>query len=649
MRINQMIRVLALGVGVLLGFGEASAKIITTQTAVEPGVWTSDFNGAMAYTEEHNIPLLVFWGNAGCTHCEGIERAMKKEPFPSWMNQRKLVMVFSESNSTVKKWIQAQAKTKISAYPFMAIYWPENTKGETVLEGFSAYKGNMSQYGVSSKASNIQQIMDAVDYLLPDWDPNGGVPTPEPVYYTVNFVVDAKKGSATGVLEQTVESGKGAVAPTVVANDGWAFTGWDKAFNKVTSDLTVTAKFEEDKPAPDPVYYTVNFVVDAEKGVATGSLSQQVESGKGAVAPTVVANEGWEFSGWDKSFDKVTSDLTVTATFVEPEPLYTVNFVVDETKGTATGTFEQKVESGMSAVAPTVVANNGWVFTGWDKSFDKVTSDLTVTATFVARATINPSVFFKKARTLNAVAYNNGELFGKVLITLGKYNAKKNYLKASFKIASFAGKSYAKSLNVVPDKFGDILDLNVVFSSPIKTMKFDLVNNNGEYEISGVGDEYYVEVGTVTIGGALENGEISFTAAFDDLEPENDNYEFLDESPFASATVRNGKTLNFGSVPKLKYNTYKEDGYRWYELAEWDEDRYPNVNAIKLSYNPSTGMFSGSFKIYATNESSVGEVRKPTLKAYTAKVSGYVVDGVGIGTVSVKVGRRTYYGTCTLD
>ena len=588
MRNGKLAHVLALGACILFGCGEAVAGYISTQKAVVPGVWTSDYDGALEYTEKNNIPMLVFWANAGCSHCEGIEREMNKEPFLTWMAENKLVMVFSESDSKVKKWIKQYAKTKIKDFPYMAIYWPENTLGVTVLEGFSAYKGNMSLYGASSRDSNIKQIMDTVAFLLPDWDPSGSVTPTDPVYYTVTFVVDANKGTATGSLSQSVESGKGATAPTVVAKDGWKFDGWDTSFSKVSANLTVTAKFSSTtvQPEPDPVYYTVTFVVDEEKGTATGSLSQSVESGKSATAPTVQAKEGWEFDGWDKSFSKVTADMTVTAKFVEP----------------------------------------------------------------VERDEVDPAKFFKKAKKLEAVAYDGGDLFGKAAITLGKYNAKKGYLKASFKITSFGGKLYSKSIKVVPNEFGDILDVDVTFKSPIKTMTFDLVNNNGEYDIIGEGDEYSVETGTVVIGGALENDEMFFSASFDDLEPENDDYYFVVDVPMgAVATVKNGKSLSFGSSPKIKYVQYKEDGYRWYELAEYDEERYPNANAVKLTYKPATGAFSGSFKIYASNEMSVDEGKKPTLKTYTAKFSGYVVDGVGVGTVSVKVGRKTYTGVCSLD
>ena len=577
---------MALCVGAVLFACEAKAGYIVTQKAVEPGVWTSDFYGAMEYAEAANIPMIVFWANAGCSHCEGIEKEMNKEYFSEWMDYNKLLMVFVESDSSVKKWIKANAPIAIKAFPYMGVYWPRNSKGEMVLEGFSAYKGNMGLYGANSRDSNIQQIIDTIEFLLPDWDPTGVVPAPDPVYYTVNFVVDAAKGSATGELSQQVESGKSAVAPTVKAKDGWEFAGWDKSFSNVTADMTVTARFSAVEPDPDPVYYTVNFVVDAEKGAATGELSQSVLSGKGAVAPTVTANEGWEFVGWDTSFSKVKSDLTVTAMFEQP----------------------------------------------------------------VEREEIDPAVLFKKAKTLEAIAYKDGELFGRAAITLGKYNAKKRYLKATFKITSFAGKSYSKSMNLVPNEYGDFLEVGVAFKSPIGAMVFDLYNGEDGYEIFGQGDDYSVESGEdIVLGGLLENEEMSFSVDVE-AELENDDYDFLVDFPMgAFAEVKKGKTLSFGSAPKISYTKFREDGETWYELTEYDEERYPNVNAIKLTYKPATGAFSGSFKVYASNEFAVDDGKKPTLKTYTAKFSGYVVNGAGVGTVSVKIGRKTYTGTCSLD
>jgi len=585
MKNSKTVLALAFCASILLGAGDAVSAIIDTQRTPEPGVWSSDFDAAMSYAEGNNIPMFVFWGNVGCTHCNAVEQEMNKEPFLSWMAERKILMVFVESNSKVKSWIKDNAKVKIKAYPYAGVYWPKNTNGEMVLEGFSAYKGNMGQYGASTKTSNTQQIMDSVDYLLAGWDPGNGGGAVDPVYYTVTFVVDSQKGTATGQLSQQVESGKGAVAPTVKAKDGWEFTGWDKSFSKVTANTTVTAKFSAVDPDPDPVYYTVNFVVDAEKGTATGELSQSVQSGKSAVAPVVTANEGWEFVGWDKSFSKVRSNLEVTAVFEQPAD----------------------------------------------------------------REEINPAVFFKKTKTISAIAYNGDALFGKATITLGKYNTKKKTLKATFKIASFAGKTYTKALTVSPDKYGDFLGLDVAFKNPIGTMAFDLVNDGGEYEVLGENDEYLVEAGDVEIGGEFENDEVIFSVDIEDFEPESDSYDFLVDLPSATATVKNGTSLSFGAAPKLKYNKYREDGETWYELAEYDEERYPNVNAVKITYKPTTGVFTGSFSVFATNEFSVDDGKKPTIKTYKGKVSGYVVNGEGVGTVSVKVGKKTYVGTCSLE
>ena len=67
----------------------------------------------------------------------------------------------------------------------------------------------------------------------------------------------------------------------------------------------------------------------------------------------------------------------------------------------------------------------------------------------------------------------------------------------------------------------------------------------------------------------------------------------------------------------------------------WDEKR-PNISGLKLSYAPKTGLFKGSFSLYAWNGSSIQEGTKPKLKKYAFKVCGVVVDGVGYGAATCK-------------
>ena len=57
-----------------------------------------------------------------------------------------------------------------------------------------------------------------------------------------------------------------------------------------------------------------------------------------------------------------------------------------------------------------------------------------------------------------------------------------------------------------------------------------------------------------------------------------------------------------------------------------------NLSGLKLTYTPKTGLFKGSFKLYAKE----GEGKKAKLKKYTVNVAGFVVDGVGYGTATCK-------------
>jgi hypothetical protein len=70
--------------------------------------------------------------------------------------------------------------------------------------------------------------------------------------YTVTYEVAAQTHTVTfvdwnGTVLKTeiVEDGKSAVAPTAPTRDGYKFTGWDKTFSNITSDLTVTAQYAE--------------------------------------------------------------------------------------------------------------------------------------------------------------------------------------------------------------------------------------------------------------------------------------------------------------------------------------------------------------------------------------------------------------------
>jgi len=184
--------------------------------------------------------------------------------------------------------------------------------------------------------------------------------------YTANtYTVVFKNYNGAVLKTEPVSHGGSATAPSVPAREGYAFSGWDKAFTNVTGDLTVTAQFTTD-------IHTVTFKNHDGSVLKT----EPVAHGGSATAPSVPAREGYAFSGWDKTFTNVTSDLTVTAQFALNT--YTVTFKNHD--GSVLKT--EPVVHGGSATAPGVPARTGYTFSGWDKAFTNVTGNLTVTAQF---------------------------------------------------------------------------------------------------------------------------------------------------------------------------------------------------------------------------------------------------------------------------
>lgn len=508
----------------------ASADPMNSQSTVARGVWCSNFAASKAYAEDNNIPLIVFWANPGCSQCEKMEKALNKDDFKAWQVAQNAVMVFSYNSGKDHDACKTFVKNASKQFPYMAVYWKSNTQGKEVLEKFTGRSGMMSTYGASSSDDLQKQFMDAVEDILPDWEPNGG-----------------------------------AVTPPVGPDD-------------------------PDEPDPQPVYYTVTFVVDAAKGsVVNGDLTQRVESGKGATAPTVTALEGWKFTGWDKSFSKVTKNLTVTAKFsavsVEPDP-----------------------EPG-------------------------------------DRDEVDVLTVYKRAKSLSALAYGeDGELAGTATLKIGKISSRTHKVKVSLSIKRFTGGTSTASYTGVPNGYGDIEGTLPFRTSAGGNMDFVLVYNEGEFMLDAANDTYSVELGSAKLGGAFDTDELSF---FADIDIElDDDWDWVVGAPMGEPVhVRKGTKFSFDKTPSIKYKKIREDGETYYELVGLDDEIKTNVSGLKLSYKSTTGVFTGSFKMYCSNALSIAEGKAPKLKKITVKVSGIVVDGRGFGVVSY--GRTT--GSCSLD
>ncbi|MGE4286877.1 MAG: InlB B-repeat-containing protein, partial [Phycisphaerae bacterium] len=199
--------------------------------------------------------------------------------------------------------------------------------------------------------------------------------------FTVTFVAGTEGAIAAGEAVQEVEYGSAAVAPTITPNEGVEFTGWDGDFSSVTSKLTITATYTG-------IAHTVTFDAGAH-GSLSGETVQSVEYGDSAIAPELVPETGWHFTSWDVDFSYVTVDLTVTAQYEINTS--EVTFDAGENASITSGNAVQTIDYGSAATAPEIDIETGWYFTGWDSDFSEITSDLTVTAQYIALSTAAPN------------------------------------------------------------------------------------------------------------------------------------------------------------------------------------------------------------------------------------------------------------------
>ena len=134
-------------------------------------------------------------------------------------------------------------------------------------------------------------------------------------YLTVDYVpyvynVVFKDYDGTVLKTESVTISQNATAPATPSREGYNFTGWDKDFTNVQSDLVVTATYKIKTYTVTFNYYTANNVLTSTKVT--------VEHGKSATAPTLpVRSDGWVFTGWDNTFSNITSDVNVTALYID--------------------------------------------------------------------------------------------------------------------------------------------------------------------------------------------------------------------------------------------------------------------------------------------------------------------------------------------
>ena len=187
----------------------------------------------------------------------------------------------------------------------------------------------------------------------------------KPVYDTILYTVKFVDWNGNELKAEKVEYGQSATAPVNPVRDGYTFIGWDGFFNEVTADITIKAQYEINT-------YTVRFY-DREDNVIS---TQTVEWNEAAKEPELETWEGHLFTGWSAAFDHVKSNLDIKPVY--EVRTYTVTFIGFDGKKLG----EQAVYWNEAAGGITAPEVEGYTFTGWDKDFEHVTSDMIVTAQY---------------------------------------------------------------------------------------------------------------------------------------------------------------------------------------------------------------------------------------------------------------------------
>ena len=247
-----------------------------------------------------------------------------------------------------------------------------------------------------------------------------------------------------------------------------------------------------------------------------------------------------------------------------------------------------------------------------------------------------PALSFSSANVLNAALYSGSTPIGVIQVKTGKIS-KKGLVKLTGYVLEVDGKKKAiKSISVngTSGRISAALQVDKHGSAQIAINGKGLSGNWNGYEIrpANVGGEYhktmYFDFGELP--EEIYERDIGYWVTQELYSNGQEYYAYRGEP-----VVMNGKKWIFDKAAKVSWKKCKcirvngelqcPDCYgEW--MLDVSRDR-TNISALKLSYNSKTGLFKGSFKLYAEYDKG---------KKYTVTVSGLLIDGIGYGQAFLK-------------
>lgn len=237
--------------------------------------------------------------------------------------------------------------------------------------------------------------------------------------YTVTF----KDYNGTNLKTQTVEKYSAATAPSSPSRVGYTFTGWDKAFNYITSDLTVNAQYRINQ-------YTATF--NGNGGTPSFSSIVRNYGAQLGTLPTA-SRTGYSLSGWYTAASggsQISSNTTMPAynpTYYAHWNLikYKINYNLNDGTNSPANPPNYTIESGDIVLKDP--SKPGYKFIGWTGSNGstpqknvKIPAGSTGDKSYVAHWDKYPSLYAKDFKVIEGDDFPVSNLIaGKGYITQG--------------------------------------------------------------------------------------------------------------------------------------------------------------------------------------------------------------------------------------
>ncbi|MBQ9736717.1 MAG: InlB B-repeat-containing protein [Clostridia bacterium] len=331
--------------------------------------------------------------------------------------------------------------------------------------------------------------------------------------------------------------------------------------------------------------------------------TRTVSYGHSASAPKNPQQEGHTFAKWDKSFDKVTENITVNAVYDVNS--YTVKFV-DTFTNKVIGS-PQTVKYGQSATAPNVTnIPDGYALASWDKSFNNIKSDLTVYTVYKWIDKDHTATV-----TINSVTRNTTKQGYDVTVTISNKVSEISTGRVVFVLKSQGGvilstvESSAFAIDALANK-----TITDTVLCPELAPKIEIYVVNG-YENEALGQ--ISKVATQTIDNSTSSGWSGWIT-------------YTGNCPMTSGNGITVETQTLSSTSPTKYyyryKTLSTTTSYSTSMSGWTQNGYSLVNAGSRSVTYVSNWHNG----FLTSNSLYSQYNKTPVSAYENATQKVVVD-----------------------